>query len=215
MAATPRMVRPRRCPGAPWRQTRAILTVQMTWLLALGLLSSPLPIVDWIKSEPFQKVLIATGIAIHSAAVLVDGDIETGPAEAGMLTSGGSTYAGTRITIIDGDTIALPCTVAGAGCAEKIRLVDVDTPETYQPHCEPERIAGLRAKERTAALVRAGRVTVHRQGVDRYGRTLASVDVAQGDLGDILFAEGLALAYSAGSEAKAGRIAHWCGPGKW
>lgn len=125
------------------------------------------------------------------------------------------TFDGSRIIVIDGDTVALPCAVPGKGCAEKIRLLEIDAPESYRPSCDAEQAAGLRAKERLASLIRAGAVEVTRSGTDRYGRTLGNVRSTAGDVGSILMKEGLALPYRPGRDAKAARIAHWCGPGNW
>jgi len=122
---------------------------------------------------------------------------------------------GSAITVIDGDTVALPCAVPGPGCAEKIRLEGIDTPESFKPHCEQELVAGLKAKERLAGIIRGKRVSISRSGKDRYGRTLGNLHVDGSDVGDILVQSGLALPYAPGRTAKASRIAHWCGPGDW
>ncbi len=119
---------------------------------------------------------------------------------------------GNRIVIIDGDTVALPCAVPTRGCAEKIRFIDIDAPETFRPNCENERVVGLQAKARVAELLRGATVYVERSGQkDRYGRTLANLTTADGDVGAVLIREGLAVPYRPGKAAKAGRIAHWCG----
>jgi micrococcal nuclease len=119
---------------------------------------------------------------------------------------------GNRIIIIDGDTVALPCAVPARGCAEKIRFIDIDAPETYRPHCDHERAVGLQAKARVAERLRGATVYVERSGrKDRYGRTLANLMTADGDVGAVLMKEGLAVPYRPGKVAKAGRIAHWCG----
>lgn len=118
---------------------------------------------------------------------------------------------GNKIVIIDGDTVALPCAVPSKRCAEKIRFIDIDAPETFRPHCEKERRVGLEAKARVAGLLRGTTVYVERSGrQDRYGRTLANLTTADGDVGEKLVREGLALPYGPGAEAKAERIAHWC-----
>lgn len=124
-------------------------------------------------------------------------------------------YSGDRIIVIDGDTIALPCSIPAPGCAEKIRPQGIDTPETFRPSCEAEHRAGLKAKERLVQLVRGSDVTVSRSGRDRYGRTLGDVQANGTDVGQILMSQGLALPYEPGSKAKATRIAHWCGRGDW
>jgi hypothetical protein len=36
------------------------------------------------------------------------------------------TIPGDRIIVLDGDTIALPCGRPTRGCAEKVRLLDID-----------------------------------------------------------------------------------------
>jgi endonuclease YncB( thermonuclease family) len=56
------------------------------------------------------------------------------------------TIDGDRIIIVDGDTVALPCEVPAQGCAEKIRFVDIDAPESFQPHCDAGLDAGLKRK---------------------------------------------------------------------
>ncbi|MBN9018701.1 MAG: thermonuclease family protein [Rhizobiales bacterium] len=118
---------------------------------------------------------------------------------------------GDWIVIIDGDTVALPCAAPSKGCAEKIRFIDIDAPETFRPHCENERRVGLEAKARVAVLLRGATVYVERSGrQDRYGRTLANLTTAEGDLGEALLREGMAMPYRPGAEAKAERIAHWC-----
>jgi endonuclease YncB( thermonuclease family) len=118
---------------------------------------------------------------------------------------------GDRIVIIDGDTVALPCAVPARGCAEKIRFIDIDAPETFRPNCENERAVGLQAKARVAELLRGATGYVERSGrKDRYGRTLANLTTADGDVGQALLNARLALPYKPGKVAKARRLAHWC-----
>ncbi len=77
-----------------------------------------------------------------------------------------------RIVIVDGDTIASPCTVPVHGFAEKVHLLDVDSPETLRPHCECELWLGLEGRENLAELLRGHPVQIVRSGKkDRYGRT--------------------------------------------
>ncbi|MGO4336762.1 hypothetical protein AB4037_17805 [Labrys sp. KB_33_2] len=40
---------------------------------------------------------------------------------------------GSRIVVLDGDTVALPCKKPGRGCAERVRLRDIDAPEVSTP----------------------------------------------------------------------------------
>lgn len=123
---------------------------------------------------------------------------------------------GDRIIVIDGDTIALPCrpdTGFVRGCAEKVRLKDVDTPEVSHPTCEYELQMGLEAKARLRELMSGQIVTVKRSSeIDRYGRTLGWLVLGDGsNIGSILLQEKLALYWSPGVRAKRARISHWCG----
>lgn len=118
---------------------------------------------------------------------------------------------GNRIVIIDGDTVALPGTPS-----ERIRIYNIDAPETRNAHCEAENVAGLKAKERLAELLRDATVSVDRcepsgRCEDRYRRTLARLSVKGRDVGGILVAEGRALPWATGAAARTARIAYWCG----
>lgn len=127
------------------------------------------------------------------------------------------TVAGDRITVIDGDTVALPCDRPGRGCAEKLRLWNIDAPETFRSRCESEHSLGLKAKARMRALIAGRAVSIERceavtgRCKDHFGRTLGRLIVEAGDVGQILVAEGLALPWQAGAAARADRLAAWCG----
>lgn len=108
------------------------------------------------------------------------------------------------VAIVDGDTIKID--------GVKIRLVDIDTPETFRSRCENELVLGLKAKERLRSLLDAGPVTYEATGTDRYRRTLARVYAGGVDVGQTLLAEGLALPYRPGGAAKLQRLQVWCGP---
>ena len=104
--------------------------------------------------------------------------------------------------IIDGDTIDVDGT--------RIRIVQIDTPETFRPRCERELVLGLKAKERLRQLLDQGPVTFTATGTDRYRRTLAKVYANGIDVGEVLMKEGYALPYEPGATAKAERLARWC-----
>lgn len=108
-----------------------------------------------------------------------------------------------RMVFVDGDTFAIG--------RERFRIENIDAPESFQSRRERELVAGLRAKERLGALLPSGPVVVTRTGEDRYRRTLARVYVAGRDVGGVLIREGLALPWQEGSEAREGRLRHWCG----
>jgi micrococcal nuclease len=117
--------------------------------------------------------------------------------------SSGETMDGRRAVIIDDDTVVFG--------SERVRILNIDTPETRGSHCERELVAGLKAKERLAEILRAGPMEVEREGKDRYRRTLTRLSVNGRDVGALLIREGLALPWQDGAEAKETRRRHWCG----
>jgi len=110
---------------------------------------------------------------------------------------------GRRVVIIDGDTIAIG--------SERVRILNIDAPESFRPRCDAELVAGLRAKERLAQLLRIENVQIDRHGQDRYRRTPARVRADGRDVGETLIAEGHALPWRGGRAAWEERRRHWCG----
>lgn len=115
---------------------------------------------------------------------------------------------GDRIVIIDGDTVALPS-------GERVRLIDIDAPESFRSRCEAELRLGLAAKARLAQLLRGQPVEIERHRQDRYRRTLAFVRVGGVSVGQVLVSEGLAQPWKSGAQAKAARLVIWCGGSRW
>ena len=127
-----------------------------------------------IKSS-ITSLLLASAVALATLA---------GPALAEFTPATGT------VSIVDGDTISVG--------RERIRLLDIDTPETFRSRCENELVLGLKAKERLRQLLDSGPVSIERDGRDRYRRTLAQVRVGDIDVGATLLAEGFALPYQQG-----------------
>ena len=101
--------------------------------------------------------------------------------------------------VIDGDTIRY----GGA----KIRLENIDTPETHEPRCASEAARGRRATRRLLELINAGPFQLVRTGgrdEDRYGRKLRTITRNGRSVGDVLIAEGLARPWD-------GARRSWCG----
>ena len=86
-----------------------------------------------------------------------------------MLPAVAETVDGRQAIIIDGDTVAFG--------SERVRILNIDAPETRGSHPERELVLELKAKERLASLLRAEAVDVVRSGEDRYRGTLARVSV--------------------------------------
>lgn len=125
---------------------------------------------------------------------------------AALLWSAGA-LADQRVVIIDGDTVDID--------GERIRILNIDAPETRRSRCEEELILGLRAKQRLAELLRDKPVVIDRcessgRCTDRYGRTLARLYTPDGDVGRILIAEGLAQLWISGKAAAERRLMAWC-----
>lgn len=99
--------------------------------------------------------------------------------------------------VVDGDTIWLR--------GEKIRVADIDAPETHDPRCQSEKELGDRATLRLQELVNSGDVTVRPidRDKDSYGRKLRIVLVDGHSVGDALVGEELARWY-------AGARRPWC-----
>lgn len=99
--------------------------------------------------------------------------------------------------VVDGDTLW----VGG----EKIRVADIDAPETHPPRCAYEADLGDRATRRLAELVNADpfELRIVDREVDRYGRKLRVLVRNGRSLGDQLVAEGLARTWE-------GRRRPWC-----
>ncbi|WP_260599705.1 thermonuclease family protein [Sphingomonas endolithica] len=99
--------------------------------------------------------------------------------------------------VVDGDTFWM--------AGEKIRIADIDTPETHPSRCALEADLGGKATLRLQALLNAGPVTLASadRDTDRYGRKLRIVERGGESLGDTLVAEGLARPW-------AGRRRPWC-----
>ena len=100
--------------------------------------------------------------------------------------------------VVDGDTIWMD--------GEKIRVADIDAPETHPPRCEREADLGKRATLRLHELVNAGPFEARLIGdrdTDRYGRKLRVLMRNGRSLGDQLVSEGLARTWG-------GRREPWC-----
>ena len=95
-------------------------------------------------------------------------------------------HAATVISVGDGDTIR----VREAGQTITVRLACIDAPETAQ------RPYGLQSRSALSALVPVGSaVTLKVQTVDRYGRTVAELLNARGNINQRMVGSGQAFVY--------------------
>jgi endonuclease YncB( thermonuclease family) len=87
----------------------------------------------------------------------------------------------------------------------KIRIADIDAPETHPPRCASEAQLGEAATQRLLALLNEGPFTLATAGrdEDRYGRKLRIVERNGRSLGAALVSEGLAREWTGHREP-------WC-----
>ena len=99
--------------------------------------------------------------------------------------------------VVDGDTLYYQGT--------KIRIADIDTPETHPPRCAQEARLGDAATRRLHALVNAGPFSL--KSIDRdedtYGRKLRLITRGGSSIGNDLVGQGLARWYEGGRQG-------WC-----
>ena len=110
----------------------------------------------------------------------------------GLCVTGGGTNC-----VVDGDTFWID--------GDKVRMADIDAPETHPPRCAEEKRLGEAATARLRALLNAGPVTLvpADRDTDRYGRKLRIVERDGRSLGAVLVSEGLAREWG-------GRREPWC-----
>ena len=153
----------------------------MIWAgLILGLL--------WVNVERWTAPIPAPGTGFGT----------THPAGLGTAGETGNVTIRSAVQVVDGDTFW----VGG----DKIRVADIDTPETHPPRCAEEAELGEKATRRLEALLAEGPFDLEPIGDrdrDRYGRKLRIVTRDGRSLGDVLVAEGLARTWT-------GRREPWC-----
>lgn len=110
----------------------------------------------------------------------------------GLCHSGGGTNC-----VVDGDTIWMD--------GVKIRIADIDAPETHPSRCAEEARLGDAATLRLQGLLNAGpvRLAAADRDEDSYGRKLRVVMRGNISLGDVLVSEGLARRWT-------GQREPWC-----
>jgi endonuclease YncB( thermonuclease family) len=104
------------------------------------------------------------------------------------------------VVAIDGDTLDVD--------GERIRIIGLDAPETYEAHCSAELRLGQRSTNYMRSMVTGG-IDIQRTGKrDRYGRSLAHVYFRGEDVAAVMVRQGLAVPYICGRHC--GRRINWC-----
>lgn len=99
--------------------------------------------------------------------------------------------------VVDGDTIYYQ--------GIKIRIADIDTPETHPPRCAEEARLGQAATQRLQALMNEGPFQIRSidRDEDSYGRKLRIITRNGASIGNDLVNAGLARWYEGGRKS-------WC-----
>ena len=107
-----------------------------------------------------------------------------GPARFTICRTGGGTNC-----VVDGHTVWIN--------GVKVRIADIDAPETHPPRCRREAVLGWRATLRLRELLNDGafQIVAVERDRDRYGRSLRMIMRDGSSIGDRLVQEGLARAW--------------------
>lgn len=101
------------------------------------------------------------------------------------------------VSVLDGDTVEVAARIwLGQSLRVRVRLAGIDAPELHG-RCNRERTLARRARDRLAALLGSGDVTLTEIRNGKYaGRVVANLAASNGiDAGTLLLASGLAHRY--------------------
>lgn len=145
----------------------------LVYVVCLGLL------LGWYTPE-WRRMANDMGVS-RSMAPAVAPSTDPLSASFALCHSGGG-----RNCVVDGDTFWFR--------GEKIRIADIDTPETHGPRCAAEAALGAQATTRLHKLLNDGPFSLESAGrdTDRYGRRLHIVTRRGESIGEQLVAAGLA-----------------------
>ena len=152
----------------------------------------------WRRYLPLWAGAVTVGLGAGATLAFWPGQATSQETGAGISASFGSCHVGGgHNCVVDGDTLW----VEGV----KVRVADVDAPETHGYKCASEKALGDRATARLRQLVNSGTVTLAPidRDEDRYRRKLRIVMVDGESVGESLVGEGLARRYEGGRKP-------WC-----
>lgn len=144
-----------------------------------------------VARQPSNLMMVLIGLGLGAA---IGGGIIFYPRLSAVTVAGngtssrtfGSCHTGGGVNcVVDGDTFWMD--------GEKIRVADIDAPETHPPRCEYEEQLGNRATERLRDLLNAGPVELGSidRDEDKYGRKLRIVYRNGQSIGEMMVSEGL------------------------
>lgn len=131
-----------------------------------------------------ERLVSGRNVAVLVGAVIFGGAVGIGPA----LVSQGRSDRASELTQVRYSATLSDCSVTDGDTircgSERIRLLGIDAPE-LPGHCREGRVCAPGDPYASTASLEAGLIgelTIERLGEDHYGRTLALVDGAKGDL---------------------------------
>ena len=177
-----------RDPGKRPQKPRVALSARSIVLGLAGMAATSSAVLFWPSA--------ASGDALPAAKTTPKASLSTASIPArtfGKCHSGGGLNC-----VVDGDTFWID--------GEKIRIADIDTPETHPARCAEEARLRNAAADRLQVLLNAGAFELQpiNRDTDRYGRKLRIVMRNGQSLGGVLVSEGLARNY------EGGRRDGWC-----
>lgn len=180
------------------RKRRRTKSSNLPWGLAaltfLGVFGGGVATMSWTShaSDPLSQTSAAM-IADVKAMAVGSPSASQASVRFGFCHTGGG-----RNCVVDGDTFWMG--------GVKIRVADIDAPETHPPRCAYEADLGDKATVRLHDLLNMGPFQLEAlpgRDEDRYGRKLRIIVRDGRSLGDQLVGEGLARTWT-------GRRAPWC-----
>ena len=142
---------------------------------------------------PLWAGVVTVGLGAGATMALWPGKATSQATSGSIAASFSSCHVGGGYNcVVDGDTLWIE--------GMKVRVADIDAPETHDYKCASEKALGDRATARLRQLVNSGSVTLTSLGrdEDRYGRKLRIVMVDGESVGETLVGEGLARWYEGG-----------------
>ena len=170
-----------------------VIKKKKTNLLAISLAIGSVILIGYGVSTAYGPMAIGTGASSGEASSApVAGPEDTLSARFGICDGGNRNNC-----VVDGDTIWF--------AGDKIRVLDINTPEISNPQCDRELELGRAATQRLLQLLNDGPFSLESgpEETDHYGRKLRRITRGGQSLGDILVAEGLA-------ETWQGHRSGWC-----
>jgi micrococcal nuclease len=166
-----REVRTLRGPVRPARRRRPDFGIALLGVIAAGA-------VIGVTTARYQPAVVSVALPVAAPADAAGTGLRR---SFGFCHSGGGTNC-----VVDGDTFRID--------GERIRIADIDAPETHPSRCAEEARLGNAATERLQALLNSGKLTLASadRDTDKYGRKLRIVMLEGRSVGGILVGEGLA-----------------------